>query len=181
MMKPPFGSKPRAVWLWIASLLVLGLLPCIVVQYHLLPWTEFNELRYFTLALGGLAALVCLWQSIQLLRHAFSVPKGVPLKISAVLLCVVLCAGIGVSAYDLFSFAPGAFRRAVVLEKGPDYVVMQEMSEPFPPVRLRCTLAEYYLLEEGGTYGFTTYTTRKLTGESYLTSVYLPPEAARPE
>lgn len=178
-MKPPFGSKPRAVWLWIASLIVLGLLPCIVVQYHLLPWTVFNELRYFTLALGALAALLCLWQTIRLLRHAFSAPKGVPLKISAVLLSAVLCAGIGVSAYDFFSFAPGAFRRAVVLEKGPDYVVMQE--EPFPPVRLRCTLSEHHLLEEGGTYGFTTYTTRKLTGESYLTNIFFLPEADNPE
>ena len=169
-MKPPFGSKPRAVWLWIASLLVLGLLPCIVVQYHLLPWTVFNELRYFTLALGGLAALVCLWQSIQLLRHAFSVPKGVPLKISAVLLCVVLCAGIGVSVYDFCSYSVGGFYRAVLQKKDQGDLIFYQ--EPFEPVRVNCTAAVYNMLEEGKRYSGIRYETRRLTGENYLTMIF---------
>lgn len=126
-----------------------------------------------------MAAILCLWQAVQLFRYAFSEPKGLPLKISAALLCAVLCTGIGVCAYDFFSFTPGHFLHAVVVEKGPDCVVMQQ--DPFPPVRIQCTPTEYPLLEEGGRYVNVGYITRKLTGESYLTDISPSPEAGKQE
>lgn len=169
-MKPPFGSKPRALFLWLAVLATLALLPCLIFIHYVQPWPSLNGYGDFFIAVGILAALICIWQSIQLIRHAFSVPKGLPLKISSVLLCFVLCVGIGVSVYDFCSYSAGGFYRAVLQKKDQGDLIFYQ--EPFEPVRINCTAAIYNMLEEGKRYSGIRYETRRLTGENYLTMIF---------